>query len=70
MATYKQIIEYIKDQHGFAAVTGWIADAKEQSGLPMKTAPNRIDPLKRVNPCPPNKIKVIKEAFRHFGMIE
>ena len=70
MATYKKIRDYIKDKHGFTTVTGWIADVKEQCGLPMKIAHNRINPLERVHFCPPKKIEVIKEAFRHFDMIE
>ena len=70
MATYKQIREYIKNQNGFSVMTGWIADVKEKCGIPMRIAHNRINPLKRVNPCPPNKIIVIKDAFRHFGVIK
>lgn len=70
MATYKQIREFIKDQNDISIVTGWIADIKERCGIPMRIAHNRINPSKRVHPCPPNKVAIIKNAFRHFGMIK
>jgi hypothetical protein len=68
MATYKQIQEWVKQQYGFIPKTCWIADAKNQAGIPMRKAPNRQG-LDRVEPCPPNKIAPIREALRHFGMI-
>ena len=69
MATYKEIQGYIKDKYGFTVKTCWIADMKEQCSIPMRVAPNRIDPNSRVKPCPEEKKQAIIEAFRHFDMI-
>jgi len=68
MATYKQIQEWVKREHGFKPKTCWIADVKHQAGLPMRKAPNRKG-VRRLHPCPQAKIKPIRAALRHFGMI-
>ena len=68
MATYKEIQEWIKKKYKYEPKTCWIADVKEQCGLPVKSAWNRQGP-KRRNPCPKDKIKDIKSAFHYFGMI-
>jgi len=68
MATYEQIQLWIKDHHGFTPKFCWIADVKEQAGLPVKRAWNRIGEI-RENPCPPPKIDAIENAFQYFGMI-
>lgn len=52
MATYKQIQEYVKDNHGYTAKTCWIAHMKEVSGLQPRMSPRRHSPHKRVHPCP------------------
>jgi len=69
MATYTDIQLYVLKKHGFVPETCWIAHAKEICGMPMREAPNRIDPNKRVKPCPDDKLSAIKEAFKYFGMI-
>lgn len=69
MATYKEIKEYIKKEYGVNVQTCWIADMKEQHGLPKRIAPNRIDKNKKVKPCPEQKRILITEAFKHFKMI-
>ena len=69
MATYKQIQEFVKREHGILPKTCWIADVKEQAGLPVKRAWNRQTD-KRVEPCPKEKIVPILDAFRHYGMID
>lgn len=69
MATYKQIQEYVKETYGFAPKTCWIAHMKEVLGLKTKVAFNRIDIDKRTHSCPQNKQKYIKEAFKHFNMV-
>mgnify|MGYP001078325396 CR=1 FL=1 len=68
MATYREIQEWVKRNYGFTPKTCWIADVKSQCGLPMRKAPNRQG-TKRKYPCPKGKVKQIKAAFRHFGMI-
>jgi hypothetical protein len=68
MATYKEIQAYIKRKHGIAVKTCWIAHVKEMCGLNPRIASNRHSLKERVNPCPPNKVAIIKDAFKHFGM--
>ena len=68
MATYQQIQQWVKKKYGFTVKTCWIADVKEQCGLPMRVSPNRQG-KNRLHTCPKNKIRYIKKAFRHFGMI-
>ncbi|QRN84294.1 hypothetical protein JR338_06050 [Chloroflexota bacterium] len=68
MATYREIQDWVKKHHGGHIKTCWIADMKEECGLPVRVAANRQGP-KRLNPCPDEKKKIIKKAFRHFGMI-
>jgi hypothetical protein len=69
MATYEEIQQYVKANYGFKPKTCWIADVKEQCGIQRREAWNRQG-LERTNPCPVTKIECIKDAFRHFGMIE
>jgi hypothetical protein len=69
MATYPEIIDWIKKRHEFTAQTCWIADVKSAHGLTRAQAPNRIDPKKKVKPCPANKRVAIEAALRHFQMI-
>lgn len=68
MATYRQIQDLVKAEHGFSPKTCWIAHCKEQAGLRVRPAPNRIGKRREV-PCPPAKREPIMAAFRHFGMI-
>lgn len=68
MATYKQIQEYVRRQHGFTPETCWIAHVKELNGLPVRRASNRRG-KQRVKPCPLDKQAPIRAAFEHFGML-
>lgn len=69
MATYKQIQFWVKQKYGFVPKTCWIADVKNQCGLPMRIAPNRKG-AKREYPCPPEKTVAIIAALRYFEMID
>ncbi len=69
MATYKQIQRYVKEQNGFVPKSCWIAHVKEMNGLKPRVSARRYDPKVRQVPCPPDKVKPIQEAMRHFGMI-
>lgn len=69
MATYKQIQNWVKQQYGYVPKTCWIADVKNQVGLPMRKAPNRQG-MVRVFPCPQEKVEPILSALKHFGMIK
>ena len=67
MVAYKEIQAYVKSKYGFVPKTCWITHVKELCGLPLRETWNRSS--ERSNPCPPNKIEFIKDAFRHFKMI-
>lgn len=69
MATYKEIIEHVRKADGFVAQTCWIADVKAPHGLTKGQAPNRLDPKRKVKPCPPAKRAAIERALAHFGMV-
>jgi hypothetical protein len=69
MATYREIVEWVRTHHGFTAKTYWIADVKASHGLTRGQAPNRIDPLGKVHPCPKAKRPAIVAALAHFRMI-
>ena len=68
MATYDEISNWVKERYGYTIKTCWIADVKEQCGLPVREAWNRRG-KKRENPCPKDKIRATKAALKHFGMI-
>jgi len=69
MATYQEIQTWIRTKYGFSIETCWIAHVKEICGLPVRPAPNRKSLEPRKKPCPEDKMGVIKEAFRHFGIL-
>jgi addiction module RelE/StbE family toxin len=69
MATYKQIQEYVHEHYGYTPKTCWIADVKEQVGIPMRRAPNRVG-VERVEPCPTERVPHIEEALQHFDMLK
>jgi hypothetical protein len=55
--------EWISRQHNFVPESAWILHCKEQFGLVVAgTAPTE-------NPCPPEKVAAIKQAFGRFGML-
>jgi hypothetical protein len=68
MATYREIQNYVKAKYGFEPKPCYIADMKEQAGLPVRRAWNRISD-ERVYPCPVEKKEALLDAFRHFNMI-
>jgi len=70
MTTYNQIQSWIRDKYGYSVKTCWIAHVKELYGIPMREAPNRASSTARKNPCPNNKIKLIKDALKHYDMID
>ncbi|MCE7886960.1 MAG: hypothetical protein DYH13_05585 [Alphaproteobacteria bacterium PRO2] len=67
-ATYKEIQNWVRQNHGFLPKTCWIAHCKELYGLPVSNAPNRQSD-KRMVPCPPDKQGAIKAAFRNFKLL-
>ena len=62
-ATDQEIQKWISRQHGFVPESVWLLHCKELFGLAAPgTAPKE-------NPCPPEKIAAIKQAFRRFGLL-
>jgi len=68
MATYNEIQKFVKERYGFTPKSCWIADAKEKAGLKVLRAWNRVSD-ERKNPCPPQKLSSLMDAFRHYKMI-
>jgi hypothetical protein len=62
-ATDQEIQKWIARQHGFVPEGAWILHCKEQFGL---VAPGTTP---EENPCPPDKVAAIKQAFRRFGLL-
>lgn len=68
MATYDEIKMYVKAKYGYSPKSCWIADVKEQAGLPVRRSWNRASD-ERKNPCPRQKVDAIMNALRYFRMI-
>ena len=70
MATYAQIKEWVRDNHGWSIHHDcWIAHCKELEGLAPRRAWNRAGDGRAVE-CPPHRRDAIVAAFRHFGMLD
>jgi hypothetical protein len=61
--TDQEIQKWISRQHGFVPESAWLQHCKELFGL---AAP---DAASKENPCPPEKVAAIKQAFRRFGLL-
>ncbi len=68
--TYQLIQNYIESKYGFKVHTAYIAEVKRGLGLPMYDASNSVEELRHPRKRPtPEKIKAIKDALAHFGVI-
>ena len=69
-ATYDEIKDYIFDKHCVKVSSLYIAQVKQKHGIIERDCYNNS---KKYNPkqpqCPPEKVKLIEEALRHFKMI-
>ena len=69
-ATYDEIKDYIFDKHCIKVSSLYIAQVKQKHGIIERDCYNNS---KKENPnqpqCPPEKVKLIEEALRHFKMI-
>ena len=65
--TDREIRNWILRRHGLKVETGWIADCKQECGIPVGDV--RAFQPARFSSCPPEKRPAIKQAFRHFGML-
>lgn len=68
-ATYREIKEWVKSQHGLSVSSLYIAQVKEKCGLEKRENFNLGAEGHRVPTCPPEKEEAILSAFRHFKMI-
>lgn len=69
--TYKMIQAYIEDKYGFKVHTCYIAEVKRSYGVFMYDCPCAVEQLKHPRKHPtPEKVKAIKDALKHFNIIE
>ena len=68
-ATYREIKEWVKSQHGLSVSSLYIAQVKEKCGFEKRENFNLGEDGHRVPTCPPEKEEAILAAFRHFRMI-
>lgn len=69
-ATYQEIKQYILDKYDTKVSSLYIAQVKEKYGIIERENYNKPKSENTKQPqCPPEKIKMIEEALRHFKMI-
>ena len=69
-ATYDEIKEYIFDKHCVKVSSLYIAQVKQKHGIIERDCYNNSKKDNQKQPqCPPEKVKLIEEALRHFKMI-
>ena len=68
-ASYREIKEWIKEQHDVSVSNLYIAQVKDKLGFEKRENYNKGADGHRVPNCPTEKEKLILEAFKHFRMI-
>lgn len=69
-ATYDEIKDYIFDKHRVKVSSLYIAQVKQKHGIIERDCYNNSKKESPKQPqCPPEKVKLIEEALRHFKMI-
>lgn len=69
-ATYDEIKDYIFDTHRVKVSSLYIAQVKQKHGIIERDCYNNSKKESAKQPqCPPEKVKLIEEALRHFKMI-
>ena len=69
-ATYDEIKDYIFDKHRVKVSSLYIAQIKQKHGIIERDCYNNSKKDNQKQPqCPPEKVKLIEEALRHFKMI-
>ena len=69
-ATYEEIKDYIFDKHCVKVSSLYIAQIKQKHGIIERDCYNNSKKDNTKQPqCPPEKVKLIEEALRHFKMI-
>ena len=62
-ATDQEIKKWVLRRHGFVPESSWIHHCKELFEVPGASW------LTPENPCPPDKVPILKQAFREFGQL-
>ncbi len=65
--TYKNMKAWIELKYGIVVKTCYIAHVKELCGIQTRNVWNRCGD--RIYTCPEDYVHMIKDAFRHFGLI-
>ncbi len=65
---YKDVVQDVKTLYGVTVKTCWIADVKEQNGVPTRPVWNRQGG-QRKNPCPASMTPIIEASARKFKLI-
>ena len=69
-ATYDEIKDYIFDKHCVKVSSLYVAQVKQKHGIIERDCYNNSKKETPHQPqCPPEKVKLIEEALRHFKMI-
>ena len=69
-ATYDEIKDYIFDKHRVKVSSLYVAQVKQKHGIIERDCYNNSKKETPNQPqCPPEKVKLIEEALRHFKMI-
>lgn len=69
-ATYDEIKDYIFDKHRVKVSSLYVAQVKQKHGIIERDCYNNSKKDNQKQPqCPPEKVKLIEEALRHFKMI-
>ena len=66
-ASDQEIRNWVLRGHGLIVEIAWIADCKQECGIPVDDV--RAFQQARFSPCPPEKRRAIKQAFRYLGML-
>lgn len=69
-ASYREIKEWIKEQHDVSVSNLYIAQVKDKLSFEKRENYNKGVDGHRVPNCPAEKEKLILEAFKHFKMIQ
>ena len=69
MASYDQIQRLVKRVHGFIPKRSWVAHVLELKGDPRHIAHKWRVHNEPQEPCPPDKLRAVANALRHFQMI-
>ncbi|WP_044959697.1 hypothetical protein [Butyrivibrio sp. WCD2001] len=68
-ATYAEIREFIQKEYGVRVTNLYIAQVKDKLGFDKRENYRVGSGENHVPQCPPEKEKVIIDAFKHFNMI-